>query len=99
MTMNEIYLLLGLIAEGVALVGTIVAFGRKIYKRIKELKIEKFVEEAMADVEVLAISGDLKKLKVLERVTAVFGEGKDIYEKASSYIEDCIEFSKKINHK
>jgi len=99
MSMNEIYLLLGLIAEGVALVGTIVAFGKKIYKRIKELKMEKLIEEAMADVEVLAISGELKKMKVLERVTAVFGEGKEIYDKASAYIEECIEFSKKINHK
>lgn len=99
MSMNEIYLLLGLIAEGVALVGTIVAFGKKIYNYLKDKKLKQLVEEAMADVEVLAISGDLKKVKVLERVTAVFGEGKGIYEKASSYIEECIEFSKKINHK
>jgi len=99
MSMNEIYLLLGLIAEGVALVGTIVAFGKKIYNYLKDKKLKQLVEEAMADVEVLAISGDLKKVKVLEKVTAVFGEGKGIYDKASAYIEECIEFSKKINHK
>lgn len=99
MTVQEISMLVGLIAEGVALVGTIIAFGKKLYKRIKEIKMEKLIEEAMADVEVLAVSGDVKKMKVLERVIAVFGEGKDIKEKADKYIEECIEFSKKINHK
>ena len=99
MSVQELSLLIGLIAEGVALVGTIVAFAKKVIKSIKETKLKQLIEETMADVEVLAVSGDIKKTKVLERVVKVYGESAEIYKKASDYIEECIEFSKKINHK
>lgn len=99
MSIAEISELAGLITTGLGLIGMAIAYIKKVRKVIKEAKIKQLVEETMADVEVLAISGDLKKMKVLERVVAVFGEGADIYKKASDYIEECIEFSKKINNK
>ena len=99
MSIEEIKLLIGLIAEGVALVGTIIAFGKNLLNKIKEAKLKTFVEEAMIQVESLAISGELKKTKVLEEVCKKFGESKEIYEKAGKYIEECIYFSKKINNK
>lgn len=99
MSIAEITELVGLISTGLGLIGMIVAYVKKTIKELKEKKLKELIEQLMADVEVLAISGDLKKSKVLAEVQAKFGEGKDIYEKASAYIEECIEFSKKINHK
>lgn len=99
MSIEEIKLLIGLITEGLALIASIVIFGRKLYNSLRDKKLKAFIKEAMVEVEKNGLAGAIKKMQVLEKVAEKFGEGKAIYEKADKYIEDCIDFSKKVNNK
>lgn len=99
MSIAEISELVGLITTGLGLICMVIAYIKKVHKLVKEKKLKQLIEETMADVEVLAVSGDIKKMKVLGKVVELYGESADIYKFADNYIEECIEFSKKINHK
>lgn len=96
MTIAEIIELVGLIITGIGL-----AFS--IYKWVKEVKqkdLKAIIEKAMIEAEKTGLDGNKKLEYVLKILKAEYLDGyKKIEKFAKSYIEDCILFSKKINHK
>lgn len=101
MTVKEISELVGLITACLGLIGMIVAYVRKVYTTIKEKDLKMFIEEQMAVAEKTEISGKEKLVMVLSAIEERYGlkEFMKIESKAKDYIEECIEFSKKVNHK
>lgn len=99
MTVEEISLLVGLIATGVSLLGSII----KIIKDIKENSLKKLIEKLMVEAEKQNLTGDEKKNYVVNGVKEYAKKyailGKDLFTKVSNYIEECIDFSKNINAK
>ena len=101
MTIAEITELVGLISACLGLVGMVVAYVRKVYTNIKEKNLKTFIEEQMAIAEMTETNGKEKLCYVLNALEQRYGlkEFLKIEEKAKDYIEECIEFSKKVNHK
>lgn len=103
MTLQEIYLLVGLIATGVGLIGTIIGFVIKIVNDVKQKKLQKLIEQLMIEAEKTGMSGEEKKKYVIDGVIEYgkqyFVSAKDIVVKVSAYIEECIAFSKNVNAK
>jgi len=98
MTMEEIGLLIGLISTGVGLIGTLYAFAMRIVKDVKEKKLHALIEKAMIDAEQRDLNGVEKLMCVLNVLENEYGKdyGK-IESNAKKYIEECIDFSKKVN--
>ena len=101
MTIAQISELIGLITACIGLVGMIVAYVKKVYKTIKEKDLKTFIEEQMAIAEKTEKTGREKLLFVLSALEQRYGlkDFNKIKDEAQNYIEDCIEFSKKINSK
>ena len=101
MTIAEISELVGLITACLGLIGMVVAYVRKVYNTIKEKNLKTFIEEQMIIAETTESSGKEKLCYVLNALEKRYGlkEFLKIEEQAKSYIEECIEFSKKVNHK
>ena len=100
MSITELAELIGLISAGVALLATIFGWVRTIINNIKDKKFKALVEEYMAEAEEKFTDGLTKKTYVIEKVIEHYGKDvKDIKDKASDYIEKCIDFSKKVNNK
>ena len=101
MTVAEISELVALITSILGLVGMVVAYVRKVYKTIKEKDLKKFIEEQMAIAERTEISGKEKLVMVLSAIEERYGlkEFVKIEKVAKDYIEECIDFSKKVNSK
>lgn len=101
MTIAEITELVGLISACIGLVGMVVAYVRKVYTNIKEKNLKTFIEEQMAIAEQTETNGKEKLCYVLNALEQRYGlkEFLKIENQAKDYIEECIEFSKKINHK
>lgn len=99
MTIQEISLLVSLIATGLGLLGTIFAYIKRIVKDIKTKKLHAFIEREMAKAESEGnLNGATKLLYVLNSLYTEYGrEYAHIEEEAKKYIEECIDFSKKIN--
>ena len=103
MSLQEIELLVSLIATGVGLLATAISFIIKVIKDIKEKKLQKLIEQLMIEAEKIGMSGKEKKKYVIDGVLeygkAYYFNAKTIVEKVSVYIEECIAFSKQINSK
>lgn len=103
MTITEISELVGLIAVGLGLIGSIVGWVSTLVKNIREKKLQKYVEMLMVEAEKSNLTGDQKREYVLTGLLhyakELGGNLNAIIDKASAYIEDCIDFSKKINAK
>ena len=100
MNIEEISLLIGLIASGLGLIASIIGWVRTAVNYIKEKKLQKLVEEKMVEAESKNLNGQEKKLYVVSQVIDLFKDySKGMTEKVSAYIEECIDFSKKVNAK
>lgn len=102
MSITEIIELVGLIITGLGLIGSIVAYVLRIVKDIKEKKLKARIEQYMAEAEKSPTcdSGAKKLMYVLHCLYGDYGKDYEkIEEQAKSYIEECIDFSKKINSK
>lgn len=101
MTVAQISELVGLITACLGLVGMIVAYVKKVYSNIKEKNLKVFIEEQMAIAEKTETNGKEKLCYVLNALEQRYGlkEFLKIEQQAKDYIEECIEFSKKVNHK
>ena len=100
MTILEISELVGLIATGLGLVATIVAYVKKIISDIKTKKLYAFLDQKIIEAESKNISGVLKLSWVIQELYGEYGkDANDIVEQAKAYIEECIDFSKKVNSK
>ena len=96
MTIAEISELIGLIITGVGLIFTLV----KWIKELKDKKLKELIEKYMIEAEKSGQSGVAKKTFVIASVIQelkISSQGK--IDSISKYIEDCIDFSKKINNK
>jgi len=101
MSVAEISELVGLITALLGLCGMIVAYVRKVYKTIKEKNLKVFIEEQMTIAEQTEMNGKEKLVLVLSALEKRYGlkEFIKIEKEAKDYIEECIEFSKKVNSK
>lgn len=101
MNVAQISELVGLITALLGLIGMVVAYVRKVYKTIKEKNLKTFIEEQMIIAENTNLTGKEKWLMVVSAVEERYGlkEFVKIEKQAKDYIEECIEFSKKINNK
>lgn len=100
MTILEISELVGLIATGIGLVASILGWVNSVRMKLKEKKLKERVKELMVEIEGSQLSGAEKKQYVLMQLLKEYkGNLDEITTKAGAYIEECIAFSKKINHK
>jgi len=101
MSVAQISELVGLITALLGLIGMVVAYVRKVIKTIKEKNLKEFIEEQMAIAESTEYDGKEKLVLVLTALEKRYGlkEFLKIEKEAKDYIEECISFSKKINHK
>ena len=102
MTISEIVELIGLIATGLGLIASIIAYVSKIVKDIKEKKLKARIEQYMAEAEQSPAchSGAEKLMYVLRSLYSDYGKDYEkIEEEAKAYIEECVKFSKEINYK
>lgn len=102
MTITEIAELVGLIATGLGLIASVVAYVRKVVKDIKEKRLQALIEKYMAEAEKSPAckNGAEKLMYVLHSLYSDYGkEYEKIEGQAKSYIEECIKFSKEINCK
>lgn len=96
MSVAEIIELIGIIITGAGLVFAII----KWVKELKDKELKRLTEEYMKIAEESGKTGAEKKAWVLTQVLKAIGtEAKSKADMVSNYIEDCIDFSKKINHK
>jgi len=91
------------ISELVGLIGTLIAFIVSVigwFKEKKWTKIKSFIEEKMIEAEKQELSGSNKLKYVLLACKEEYGKTFERLESSiRGYIEECINFSKKINHK
>lgn len=102
MSITEIIELVGLIITGLGLVGTAIAYVLRIVKDIKEKTLKARIEQYMAEAEKspTCTSGATKLMYVLHCLYADYGKDFEKIEgQAKEYIEECIDFSKKVNSK
>lgn len=101
MSVAQISELVGLITACLSLIGMIVAYVRKVLKTIKEKNLKTFIEEQMIIAEQTGKKGNDKLLFVLSAIEERYGlkDFLKIEKEAKEYIEECIDFSKKINSK
>ena len=97
MSIAEISELVGLVITGVGLIVSIV----KLIKELKDKKLKALIEKYMAEAEkVDEWNGVAKKTYVIKCVLNDLGKWtEEKSQEISKYIEECIEFSKKINFK
>ena len=96
MSTAEIIELIGIIITGLGLVFALI----KWIKELKDKKIKELTEEYMIIAEDIGKTGAEKKAWVITRVLEALGtQAKEKADIVSKYIEDCIDFSKKINGK
>jgi hypothetical protein len=102
MSITEIIELVGLIITGLGLLGSIVAYVLRIVKDVKTKKLQKLIEQYMAEAEKspACTSGATKLMYVLKSLYNDYGKDYEkIEDSAKAYIEECIDFSKKVNAK
>ena len=101
MTITEISELVGLIATGFGLIVSIFVYVRRVFKDIKEKKLKAFIEEKIIEAEKRSdLNGSQKLVYVLSCLYEEYGKEYDkIIDNSKEYIEECIEFSKKVNNK
>jgi len=101
MSITEIKELIALISTSIGLIVMVVAYVKKVYTNIKEKNLKAFIEEQMVIAEKTEINGKEKLVMVLSALEERYGlkEFRKIEGKAKDYIEECIEFSKKVNSK
>ena len=103
MSVVEISELVGLITTGLGLVAAIVGWVRTLILNIRDKKLQKYVEQLMIEAEATNLVGEQKKDYVLtgllQYAKEIGGNLNTLIDKASKYIEECIDFSKKINAK
>ena len=100
MSIEEISLLIGLIASGLGLIATIIGWVKTAITQIKEKKLQKLIEEKMIEAEGKNLNGKEKKIYVVAQVIDYCKDySKEMTDKISAYIEECIDFSKKVNAK
>ena len=101
MSVAEISELIGLITACLGLVGMIVAYIKKVYSNIKEKNLKAFIEEQIVIAENTETNGKEKLCYVLNALERRYGlkEFLKIEQQAKDYIEECIDFSKKVNSK
>lgn len=96
MSIAEISELVGLIITGVGFVISTI----KWIKELKEKELKKDIEEFMDEAEKTTLNSATKLRYVILKLSEKYGDKfKKMEEKAKSYIEECIDFSKKINYK
>lgn len=96
MSIAEISELVGLITTAVAFIVSIIGW----FKERKWNKVKSFIEEKMIEAEKQELSGTNKLKYVLLACKEEYGKVFEHLEsKVRAYIEECIQFSKKINHK
>lgn len=96
MSVAEIIELVGIVITGLGLIFAIV----KWVKELKEKKLKELTEEYMKIAEEIGKTGAEKKAWVITRVLEALGtQAKSKAEMIGNYIEDCIDFSKKISGK
>ena len=100
MSIAEISELIGLIATGAGLIVAIIGWVKTIIKNIKEKKLEQLVKQFMAEAEVKYTDGKERKAYVVMKVTEYFkNNSAEMVDKIGNYVEECIDFSKKVNNK
>lgn len=96
MTLVEISELVGLIFTGIGLILSLIKLIKEL--KTKNLKVE--IEKLMVEAEKQEMSGKQKLNFVILGLYEVYGSGfARLEQQARSYIEECIDFSKKVNGK
>lgn len=96
MSITEITELILLISAGLGLVVSVFNW----VKELKTSKLKTFIEEKMVEAESRGLSGEEKLKYVLDCSYEKYGKSFIKLEQSIiNYIDECIEFSKKINYK